>query len=228
MKIYRPINIGLKPSLGGFLQRLSLAKRKLFASTASLLLAGAAIFSTQNSLGTFSFLAGIIVGLLTIYLGSKWALMPLSEAVKVAQKEINNPLMALIYTGRDDEIGQIQLPRMMLQAKVRTILSRISDASTKISSAAQDSSNSVQDINDSLHVQAGETDLVSTAITEMAASVGEVARTAAHAAGAGQGGRCGAADGAGAAGGCGRKYRSRSGQRAVWLPAGVLPWARAG
>ncbi len=182
-KIYGDINKGAKPALGNFLQRLSIEKRSLIANATSLLLAGLALFTTINELGEYAYLVSLTAGFTSAYIANKWALLPLMQAVKIARKEVDNPLMALIYTGRSDEIGQIQLPRMMLQAKVRTILGRISDASTKISKSARDSSNSVQDINDSLHIQAGETDMVSTAITEMAASVGEVARTAAHAAG---------------------------------------------
>jgi len=180
-KIYSDINKGIKPTLGSFLQRLSLVKRNFIANTLSLFISGSTVFYMQSSAADFSFLAGGAIGVLCMYIGNKWAMTPLTDAVKVAQKEVNNPLMALVYTGRSDEIGQIQLPRMMLQAKVRTILGRISDASSMISRSAQESSSSVQEITDSLQVQAGETELVSTAITEMAASVSEVARTAAHA-----------------------------------------------
>jgi aerotaxis receptor len=181
-KIYRAINAGLKPVLGGFWQRLSLSNRTIIANTASLLVAGATVFATQSTLGSTSFLAGAIIGIGFSYLSNQWALAPLTQAAKVAQKEVNNPLMALIYTGRSDEIGQIQLPRMMLQAKIRTILGRISDAAFHITQSAHHSSTATQEINQSLHSQAGETDLVATAITEMTASVSEVARTAAHAA----------------------------------------------
>jgi len=40
--------------------------------------------------------------------------------------------MALIYTGRADEIGQIQLPAELLKAKLRTILGRLKDAAERI------------------------------------------------------------------------------------------------
>lgn len=181
-KVYRAINAGSKPVLGGFLQRLSIFNRIMFANMAGLLVAGAAIFTTQSILANAAFLAGIIIGLTAIYVANKWALIPLVQAVKIAQEEVDNPLMALIYTGRTDEIGQIQLPRMMLQAKIRTILGRISDASAHITQSAQYSSAAVQEINKSLNLQASETDLVATAITEMTASVGEVAKTATDAA----------------------------------------------
>ncbi|MFT7414532.1 MAG: aerotaxis receptor [Methylophagaceae bacterium] len=180
-KIYRDINADLKPTIGRFFERLSLAKRTLFAGIVSLILAGAAIFSTQANMGEFSILFGTVVGLISLYLGNQWALLPLQQAVKVAQKEVNNPLMAVIYTGRSDEIGQIQLPRMMLQAKVRTILGRINDASVSITQSSSTSSDAIKGINSSLSAQASETELVATAITEMAASVSEVAATAAHA-----------------------------------------------
>lgn len=138
-KIYRAINNGHKPTLGNFLQRLSIANRTLLISTTSFFLAGIILFTTQSALGNFSYLAGSLIGLSSLIIGVKWALNPLTQAVKEANKEVNNPLMALVYTGRSDEIGQIQLPRMMLQAKIRTILGRISDASLQITQSAQHS-----------------------------------------------------------------------------------------
>ncbi len=181
-KIYRDINNGRKPTLGNLAQRLSIANRTIIASSSSLLLAGVVLYATQSSAGNFSYLAASFVGLSALVTGVKWALKPLNQAVKEANKEINNPLMALVYTGRSDEIGQIQLPKMMLQAKIRTILGRISDASLHITDSAQHSAAAVQEINQSLDTQAGEVNLVAIAITEMTASVAEVARTAARAA----------------------------------------------
>ncbi len=180
--IYTAINTDKKPVLGSFLQRMTLANRSILANIVSLSTAGAAIFTTISSFGTISYLFGAVVGLATSYVTNKWALLPLTVALKVAQKEVNNPLMALIYTGRSDEIGQIQLPRMMLQAKIRTVLGRINDAAVSMSDLSVQSSTAVKGINQSIEAQAGETELVATAITEMTSSVHEVANTASHAA----------------------------------------------
>ncbi len=176
--LYRAINNGDKPKLGGIFQQLSLSNRSIIANAVSLLIAGAISFASQNMLGNLAYLAGGIIGIGLVYASNKWALSPLTQAVKVANKEVNNPLMALIYTGRADEIGQIQLPKMMLQAKMRTILGRINDASTRISQLAQHSASSSHEINQALSSQVNETEAVAAAITEMTASVGEVANTA--------------------------------------------------
>ena len=181
-KAYRAINSGSKPVLDSFFQRLSITNRTIFANTVSLITTLAAIFVFYGSLGYFSYIVGAVIGLMGSYLGNKWALTPLIQAAKIAQGEVNNPVTTLIYTGRTDEIGQIQLPTIMLQAKMRTILGRISDVSSQISQSAQLSSVAIQEINQSLHNQAGETDLVAAAITEMAASVAEVTATSAQAA----------------------------------------------
>lgn len=181
-KIYKAINAGKKPNVGSFLNRMRVENRSLLANVISFSAAITAIFSTSSSFDNASYLIGGGVGILTAYGLNKWALSPLTDALKVAQKEVNNPLMALIYTGRADEIGQIQLPRMMLQAKIRTILGRINDAAVSMSDLSVQSSGAVKGINRSLQAQAGETELVATAITEMTSSVHEVANTASHAA----------------------------------------------
>ena len=180
--IYKAINAGKTPTVGSFLERLTIAKRSFITTTLGLLAAGAAIMFTLDSFGSLSYLFGGLTGIVVNFVGNKWVLQPLNEALKGAQKEVNNPLMAMIYTGRADEIGQIQLPSMMLEAKIRTVLGRINDAALAMSDLSVQSSASVHNINESLQAQAGETEQVATAITEMTSSVHEVANTASHAA----------------------------------------------
>ena len=90
--------------------------------------------------------------------------------------------MALIYTGRSDEIGQIQLPAELLKAKLRTVLSLIRDVVDNIDKSAADSVQALTEINDAVRFQASETDMVATAMTEMTATIQEVASSAAFAA----------------------------------------------
>jgi aerotaxis receptor len=180
--IYKAINAGKKPTIGSFVQRLTLSNRLILANVFSVSVVGAAIFSTAAILQTLSYPLGIALGMLTAYVANKWALIPLADAVKEAKKDVDNPLMAMVYTGRTDEIGQIQLPGIMLQAKMRTVLGRINDAALTMSDISVESSGAVAGINKSIEIQAGETELVATAITEMTSSVQEVANTASHAA----------------------------------------------
>jgi aerotaxis receptor len=181
-KIYSAINKGKKPTIGSFIERLTLSTRMLLGGSLAIVASLITLFLTQSQLGVSAYGLAILVAGLSLFFSMKWAVLPLKQALKKVHKEVNNPLMALVYTGRDDEIGQIQLPALLLSAKLRTILGRINDASIKIAGAAEQSAHGVQDINDALQEQATQSDLISTAVTEMSASASEVARTAAHAA----------------------------------------------
>lgn len=97
---------------------------------------------------------------------------------------ISNDLAALVYTGRCDEIGRLQLAIKMLQSKLHSVVGRVADSAsmanelaTRTASAATQSSQSIA------HLQS-ETDQVATAMNEMAATVQEVARNTSQAAAA--------------------------------------------
>jgi aerotaxis receptor len=90
--------------------------------------------------------------------------------------------MALVYTGRDDEIGQIQLPGYLFKAKLGTVLGRIMDSADKIKVETDSSAQALDQIHSNIENQSSETDMVATAMTEMAASIQEVAKNAAYAA----------------------------------------------
>lgn len=90
--------------------------------------------------------------------------------------------MALIYTGRLDEIGQIQLPTEFLRGRLGTTLGRIRDSASSIEHEADESARSVTDIQTAIRQQSMRMEEVATAMTEMTASIQEVANNAAYAA----------------------------------------------
>jgi aerotaxis receptor len=102
--------------------------------------------------------------------------------VNTVRQEVNNPLMALIYTGRADELGEIQLPSILHKAKMRTVLGRIKDAADKIKTQSSASEAALANIYSEIEQQASETEMVATAMNEMASTVQEVAQSAAYAA----------------------------------------------
>ena len=180
-KVYQQINAGKSPKLGGFFDRLTLKNRAIFVNTLAVCLG---VF-TQSFIPAnimLPYIVSIAVSISIFALGSAWVFSPIKKAVTNVHKDINNPLMALIYTGRSDEIGQIQLPAELLRAKLRTILGRIKHVAVHIEESARDSSQSLVNVNASIQAQAAETDSVATAMTEMTATVQEVARNAVYAA----------------------------------------------
>jgi aerotaxis receptor len=90
--------------------------------------------------------------------------------------------MAMIYTGNDDEIGQLSLHSKILNAKLRTVLCMMSDTSQKVESEASQTFDAQSEITKSMLSQADQTDQVATAMTEMSASIYEVAQSASNAA----------------------------------------------
>ena len=181
-KIYQQLNNGKTPKLDHFISRLSLRSRTVIVNFIALC-AGIATYSiAPNDTAWLSTSLAVFAGMASFFIGSLWAFSPLKAALKTTQNSVNNPLMALIYTGRADEIGQIQLPSALLKAKLRTILGRIKHAAIHIEQDAISSADSLSIINSSIQQQAIETDLVATAMTEMTATVQEVARSASQAA----------------------------------------------
>ena len=180
--LYQRINAGKSVRTSSLLDHLSLKHRVLLQFLLALF-AGAL---TTNLLTLPSVmmcsLAGLVVSLLVFFIVGPWTFKPLNAAATKARQIVDDPVMALVYTGRSDEIGQIQLPAIMQETKLKTILSRLRETAHQIEQDSDDSAKSIADINVAIQEQATETDLVATAMTEMTSSVQEVANNAAYAA----------------------------------------------
>ncbi|EGG99248.1 Methyl-accepting chemotaxis protein [gamma proteobacterium IMCC2047] len=79
-----------------------------------------------------------------------------------------------MYTGRDDELGQMELTIKALQAEIRTILSRIGESSEQLSTIANGNGKVVEATNQAVKQQQSGIEEVSTAMHEMAVTVDEV------------------------------------------------------
>jgi aerotaxis receptor len=106
------------------------------------------------------------------------ALGPFEKLVQRSRAIVDNPMARHIYTGRDDDLGQLELAMKMLQSETGAIVGRMADSSEHLSATASGLSATVQTSSDGIRQQQSETDQVATAINEMAASIQEVARNA--------------------------------------------------
>lgn len=98
------------------------------------------------------------------------------KVVNEAQSIYKNPLMSYLYSGNNDDIGSVCLAMQMKQAEMRAIIGRVTDDSENISEIAQQSAKRGQDFANILSTQKSETDQVATAVTEMSATVQEIAQ----------------------------------------------------
>lgn len=181
-KLYQKINSGKAAKADRWTDRLSLGQRYTLIHIIALLV-GVGVYTIVPTLfAGLPLIGGLLAALISYLLLNSWALTPLKTAAELARREVNNPLMALVYTGRNDEIGQLQLVSELLRGRLRTTLSRMKESASDIANESDDSARSVGAIHSAIGEQAAEMEQVATAMTEMTASIQEVARNASVAA----------------------------------------------
>lgn len=180
-RVYQRINAGKPAEDSNSINSLGLKGRFLLAQIIALL---TAVILTSLLFGSAQPAMAIVAGIaVTAFWGlSFWAFMPLKAAGQQARKEIDNPLMAYIYTGRSDEIGQLLLATDFIRGRLNTTLSRMRQSSADIAKEADDSAHSIATIQTAVQQQAMQMEQVAAAMTEMTASIQEVASNAAYAA----------------------------------------------
>ncbi len=136
------------------------------ASAAGLWLSGAAPATLAIALGGQLLIGGMLLKCLT-------RLQALyQESLKVS----TNPLIQKVFCGAMDEFGQIELAQRMNFARNRTVLGRLDDIARTIRHAVGITDDAVKHTTHDIAEQDKESDLVATAVTEMASATQEIAR----------------------------------------------------
>ena len=117
---------------------------------------------------------GVAVG------GSHLITRPWKRAARTHRAVFANAISQQVYTGRDDELGQLQLVIQALQAQLRTVLGRIGDAAEQLQDVAHQTQAIVDETHAGVERQQDEITHVATAMHEMSATVQEIARNASH------------------------------------------------
>ncbi len=102
----------------------------------------------------------------------------LSELQSLADEAYSNPLLEKVYTGRRDELSQVELALMMRKAELRAVTARSSDTSGKILQDAQLEFETAKNIEKSLTAQHAETEQVASAVEELTYSINDIANAA--------------------------------------------------
>ena len=127
----------------------------------------------------------IIVSSITAVTFSLWR-KKYQLAVSEAKSIYDNNLMSYLYSGNNDDIGSISLALQMKQAELNAIIGRVSDDSKSITKTAKNSADRGGDVAEILNTQKCETDQVATAITQLSATVQEIAQVVVQASEAAQ------------------------------------------
>ena len=105
-------------------------------------------------------------------------LSPLQRLHHRAREVADNPLSQQLYTGRRDEVGQIEFALQMLEAQMGAVVGRIGDTSKRLAGHTADLASHLQHSHTTTVGQQGDADQVADAINRMAARVAEVADSA--------------------------------------------------
>lgn len=107
-----------------------------------------------------------------------FALKPLVVLTNRAKAVVRDPVAQCVYTGRMDEIGQLQLAMKMLESETAGLIGRISDSSGALTAGVSGLSAAVEQSQAGVRRQFSETDQVSSAVSEMSESIQSVAHSA--------------------------------------------------
>lgn len=172
-QIYPKLLAGKKPYQ--LRNTLSVISRTLAWQVVPMLVLLSAFVLLNNQ--THQFILAMSAILLSI-IGQLLTLNPLKRVINTCRSVIDNPVARYVYTGRNDDIGQILLALKALDSETAGLIGRIADSANTMVSSSTNLSVAVDQSRSGVETQYAETDQVAAAINEMSVSIQEVAGNA--------------------------------------------------
>ena len=97
-----------------------------------------------------------------------------------APDAFTDPVVALTYTQQYGNAARLEMALVSEDARLRTALTRLSDLAGQVASASAETYSLASQTENDLRQQRGETDMTATAVTQMTASITEVANHVHH------------------------------------------------
>nr|WP_322940336.1 PAS domain-containing methyl-accepting chemotaxis protein [Pseudomonas sp. s4] len=102
---------------------------------------------------------------------------PFAALVRNSRSLVQHPIKQLIYTGRVDQIGQIELAMRLLEFRLAALLARIHDSSRQVAEGAGQATSLVGASSAASHDQQQELAGIAAAVEEFAATTQQVAKS---------------------------------------------------
>ncbi|MEE4246565.1 MAG: PAS domain-containing methyl-accepting chemotaxis protein [Kangiellaceae bacterium] len=153
---------------------------KLFSSSLlSGLLALVVAYLVNPDLSQSWWIAAAVLLVLSL-VTSQMIATPWQQGAEDSKQIYDNSIANQVYSGRSDELGQLQTVIHMQHAQQQTIVYRINDAATQLESVAHSAAATMLQTQTDMEQQKVEIEQVATAMNEMTATVQEVAQNAAN------------------------------------------------
>lgn len=125
--------------------------------------------------------ASVLLPFLAMLLGAMlcWQqLRPLQQLCQQSYSISQDAVARYVYTGRNDDVGQLMLAFRCLEAETAGVVGRVADSANALASGIGQLSASVSASRQEIHAQFAETEQIATAINQLASSVQDVAGSA--------------------------------------------------
>ena len=123
-------------------------------------------------------LAIIALSLSTAWIITRSIVSPLRETIRLAEQVASGDLTTQVAVSRQDELGILQSTMQRMTGNLRALISELRDGVVQMASAAEELSAITQQTRAGATAQKIETEQIATAMQQMTATIGEVARNA--------------------------------------------------
>jgi len=180
-KLYATINAGK----GGFRLPTFSMQHKFFLTSLLMLviMAAVAVLSGAN----MSLIGGAaLLGAVLSWTLASFSTRGLRRAAAEAKQIFHNDVGLMVYGSRQDEVGQIEMAMVALQARQTTLLTRMNEAVDALRSVSESSSRNAETTAEDVTEQNQSIQEVALALGEMVTAIVDVAESTTHAAMASQ------------------------------------------
>ena len=150
---------------------------KIILTNVASLLSGVATLQVMGE-SNFALLASAITMLVTGILLANLVTKPWKQAAEKSKAIFDNAVARQVYTGRQDELGQLQSVIRMQHSQLETVVWRIGDSTQNLQDNSERATSATMQTEQDMHNQTMEVEQVATAMNEMTATVHEVAQNA--------------------------------------------------
>ncbi|WP_017939635.1 methyl-accepting chemotaxis protein [Zestomonas thermotolerans] len=131
---------------------------------------------------TWGFLIAALLSVPLGMLGLIWQSRGVRRLLRIADQVTSDPLIAQMYTDSRGAEARLEMAMLSQDARLKTCLTRLQDTAEQLTRQADQANQLAQNSSNGLERQRAETEMVATAINEMAATTLEVASNVARAA----------------------------------------------
>ncbi|MBY6019166.1 PAS domain-containing methyl-accepting chemotaxis protein [Ferrimonas balearica] len=167
--LYQQINEGKRPAC---------LKPARLGYRGRLLLIMAAVTAATGAMAAWHPLFGTLIGMVMAVSLTHFWLNPLKALAEQSRAIIEDPLAQGVFTGRNDELGQIELAMHFLSTETGGVVGRMADSASALCEKGRRLNETVLQTQDRAERQHQQTTAAAAAVEEMSASFGEVADNA--------------------------------------------------